>query len=172
MVDTRKKGKALQNKKAKTASKRKPPVKPTAPPAQPPSVNHRFLTTPTRDLFKEIRSYRVIQEWGFLLEKLFGNPEFEQVIIVRGWHELNDMVFKEANKTMTLKFYVNARFSGRRYESYEWGKDIDFSPQAINDLRNIVPPEQCDVQRMRDTCGGWNEEQWDELKSLLCVEGA
>jgi len=52
------------------------------------------------------------------------------------------------------------------------GKHIDFSPQAISDLPNIVPPEQCDVQRRRDTCGGWNEEQWDEVKSLLCVEGA
>jgi len=82
------------------------------------------------------------------------------------------MVFKEANKTMTLEFYANARFFGRRYESYVRGKDIDFSPQAINDLLNIVQPEQCDVQRRRDTCGGWNEEQWDEVKSLLCVEGA
>jgi len=114
MVDTRKKGKAPQNKKAKTASKRKPPVKPTAPPAQPPSVNHRFLITPARDRFKEIRSYKVIQERGFLLEKLFGKPEFEQVIIARGWHGLNDMVFKEANKTMTLEFYANARFSRRK----------------------------------------------------------
>jgi len=77
MVDTHKKGKAPQSKKAKTASKRKPPVKPTAPPAQPPSVNHRFLTGPARDRFKEIRSYRVIQERGFLLHKLLGNPEFE-----------------------------------------------------------------------------------------------
>jgi len=73
---------------------------------------------------------------------------------------------------MELEFYVNAWFSRRRYESYVRGKDIDFSPQAINDLLNIVPPEQCDVQRRRDTCRGWNEEQWDEVKSLLCVEGA
>jgi len=69
----------------------------------------------------------VIQERGFLLEKLFRNPEFEQVITARGWHGLNDMVF------------------GRRYESYVRGKDIDFSPRAINDLMSIVPPEQCDV---------------------------
>jgi len=87
----------------------------------------------------------VIQERGFLLEKLFGNPEFEQIITARGWYGLNDMVFKEANKTMALEFYVNARFSGRRYASYVRGKDIDFSPQTINDLLNIVPPEQCDV---------------------------
>jgi len=53
---------------------------------------------------------------------------------------------------MALEFYANARFSGRRYESYVWGKDIDFSPQAINDLLKIVPPEQCDVKRRRETC--------------------
>jgi len=88
MVDTRKKGKAPQSKKAKTASKRKPPVKPTAPLAQAPSVNHHFLTGPTRDRFKEIISYRVIQERGFLLHKLVGKPEFEQVLIARGWHGL------------------------------------------------------------------------------------
>ena len=28
------------------------------------------------------------------------------------------------------------------------------------------------MQRRRDTCGGWNEEQWEEVKNLLCVEGA
>jgi len=53
-----------------------------------------------------------------------------------------------------------------------WGMDIDFSPRAINDLLDLVPPEQFDVQRRRDTCGGWNEEQWEEVKNLLCVEGA
>jgi len=82
------------------------------------------------------------------------------------------MVFQEANKTMALEFYANARFSGRRYESYVRGNDIDFSPQAINDLLKIVPPEQCDVKRRRETCESWDEETWEEVKSLLCVEGA
>jgi len=115
MVDTRKKGKTPQSKKAKTTAKRKQPVKPTAPLAQPPSINYRFHDTPTRDRFKEIKSFRVIQEKGFLLHKLLGNPEFEQVLTARGWHGLNDMVFQEANKTMALEFYANARFSGKRY---------------------------------------------------------
>jgi len=172
MVDTRKKGKAPQSKKVKTAAKRKQPVKPTAPPTQIPSVNHRFLTGPARDRFKEIRSYRVIQGRGFLLHKLLGNPEFEQVLTARGWHELNDMVFQEAKKTMALEFYANARFSRRRYGSYVRGKDIDFSPQEINDLLDLVPPEQCDVRRRRETCESWDDETWEEVKSLLCVEGA
>ena len=82
------------------------------------------------------------------------------------------MVFKEANKTLALELYANARFSRRRYGTYVRGKDIDFSPQAINDLLKIVPPEQCDVQRRRETCGGWDEEAWEELKMQLCFEGA
>jgi len=81
------------------------------------------------------------------------------------------MVFKEANKTLSLEFYANARFFGWQYGTYVCGKDIDFSPQAINDLLKIVPPELCDVKLRRDTCGGWNEEAWEELKSHICVEG-
>jgi len=157
MVDTRRKGKAPQPKKAKTTAKRKQPVKPTAPPAQPPSVNYRFLCTPARDRFKDIRSYRVIQERGFLLPKVLGNPKFEQVLTARGWHGLNDMVFQEANKTMALEFFSNARFFGRRYGSHVQGKDIDFSPEAINDLLDLVPPEQCDVKRRRETCESWDD---------------
>jgi len=172
MVDTRRKGKAPQSKKAKTTAKRKQSVKPTAPPAQVPSVYHCFLTCPARDRFKEIRRYRLIQERGFLLHKLLGNPEFEQVLTARGWHGLNDMVFQEVNKTMALEFYANAQFSGRRYGSYVRGKDIDFSPAAINDLLELVPPEQCDVKRRRETCENWDDETWEDVKSLLCVDGA
>jgi len=73
---------------------------------------------------------------------------------------------------MALEFYANARFSGRRYGSYVRGKDVDFSPQAINDLLNLVPLEKCDVRRRRETCESWDDETWDEVKSLLCVEGA
>jgi len=114
----------------------------------------------------------VIQEMGFLLHKLLGNPKFEQVLNARGWHGLNDMVFQEANKTMALEFFANARFSRRRYGSYVRGKDIDFSPEAINDLLDLVPPEQCDVKRRRETCANWDDETWEEVKSLLCVDGA
>jgi len=59
---------------------------------------------------------------------------------------------------MALEFFANARFSGRRYGSYVWGKDIDFSPEAINDLLDLVPLEQCDVKRRRETCENWDDE--------------
>jgi len=80
MVDTRKKGHSSTQKatkKAKAACKRKPPVKPTAAAPQPPTINQRFLTTPAKDRFKEIRGFRVIQERAFLVPKLLANPEFE-----------------------------------------------------------------------------------------------
>jgi len=87
-----------------------------------------------------------------------ANPEFEQALTARSWHGLDDMVFKQANKTLALEFYVNARFSEKKYGTYVQGKDIDFAPERINDLLKIVPPEQCDVKRRRDTCGGQDEE--------------
>ena len=65
---------------------------------------------------------------------------------------------------MALEFYANTRFSRKRYESYVWGNDIDFSPQAINDLLKIVPLEQCDVKRRRETCESWDEETWGREK--------
>ena len=64
----------------------------------------------------------MIQERGFLLKKLLANPEFEKVLTARGWHWLNDMVLEEANKTLALEFYANARFSERRYGTYVLGR--------------------------------------------------
>jgi len=68
------------------------------------------------------------------------------------------MIFEQANKTLALEFATNARFSGRRYGSYVRGKDIDFSPKAINTLLQIHPPEQCDAQRRKDEYRNWNDE--------------
>ena len=81
MVDTRKKGKAQQTKKAKTASKHKPPVKPTA--AAPPTINKCFLTTPARDRFKEIRGFRVTQGRAFLLPKLLANLNLNRCSLLK-----------------------------------------------------------------------------------------
>jgi len=88
-------------------------------------VNHCFLNDQARERFKDIRHFRVIQERGFDLPKLLTNPEFNQVITQRGWESLNNMIFEQANKTLAFEFYVNARFSGRRYMSYVRGKEIN-----------------------------------------------
>jgi len=55
------------------------------------------------------------------------------------------MIFEQANKTLALEFYANARFMGMNYVSYVWGKEIDYSPEKINNLLQIIPPEECDV---------------------------
>jgi len=33
-----------------------------------------------------------------------------------------------------------------------------FSPQAINDMLDLVPPDQCEVRRRRETCESWDDE--------------
>ena len=55
------------------------------------------------------------------------------------------MIFKNANKTLALGFYENERFMGKKYVSYVRGKEIDYSPENINNLLQIIPPEECDV---------------------------
>jgi len=105
-------------KKAKTTNT----YKPRTMPEPPPSVTARFLNNQVRDYFKNIKSYRVIQEKIFDVPKLVRNPEFEATIRTLGWDFLNGMVFDQANKTLTLEFYANARFSGKKYESYARGK--------------------------------------------------
>lgn len=176
MVDTRKKGKAQSqtqpSKKTKVAPKRKQPPKPNPNAPPPPSVNMRFYNEAARERFKAIRAYRVIPERGFEFSKLISNPEFVQAIIARGWERIITMIFEQANKTVGVEFYSNARFMGRKYVSYVRGKEIDYSPERINRLLEIVPPEECEVKKRMAEAQGWNDEQWDELKEKLCVEGA
>ena len=161
-----------QAKKAKALPKRKQPVKPKATNEPPLLVNARFFNNQARDRFREIKGYRVIQERGFNVPKLVGNPEFSQAIMARGWESLNNMIFEQGNKTVAAEFYANARFTRKKYVSYVRGKEIDYILEVINTLLDIHPPEECDVQRKKDECKHWSEEQWDELILKLCVEGA
>jgi len=55
------------------------------------------------------------------------------------------MIFEQANKTLPLEFYANARFMGKKYVSYVRGEEIDYSPERINDLLESIPPDECDV---------------------------
>ncbi|AES79642.1 hypothetical protein MTR_7g070630 [Medicago truncatula] len=160
MVETRNKGKSQAStqpsKKAKPTPKRQQPVKPNPNAPPPPSVNHRFNNNAARDRFRDIRGYRVIPERGFDFPKLISNPEF----------------FQQANKTLGIEFYANARLMGQRYVSFVRGKEIDYSPEKINALLEIVPPEECGVKRMMEECKDWSDERWEELLLQLCVEGA
>ncbi|KEH16837.1 hypothetical protein MTR_0084s0060 [Medicago truncatula] len=164
MVETRNKGKSQvptqPSKKAKTAPKRQQPVKPNPNTPPPPSVNHRFYNNAVRDRFRDISGYRVIPERGFDFPKLISNPEFLQVFTARGWESLNTMIFEQANKTLGIEFYANARFMGRRYVSYVRGKEIDYSPKRINALLEIVPPEEC---------GAWASFVVQTLEGTSCT---
>jgi hypothetical protein len=64
----------------------------------------------------------VIPERGFDFTKLISNPEFHQVITERGWESLVIMIFEQANKTVGIEFYANARYMGRKYVSYVRGE--------------------------------------------------
>jgi len=77
-----------------------------------------------------------------------------------------------AGPALALEFYANARFMGKKYVSYVRGKEIDYSPKRINDLLEIIPPEECDVQRRMAECKDWSDDKRDELKAQLCVDGA
>ena len=114
----------------------------------------------------------MIPERGFDFTKLISNPEFHQVITERGWESLVSMIFEQANKTIGIEFYSNARYMGRKYVSYVRGKEIDYSPERINQLLEIVPPEICDVKRRMEECKNWDDERWEELLMQICVEGA
>jgi len=62
------------------------------------------------------------------------------------------MIFENANKTLALEFYANARFMGKKYMSHVRVKEIDYSPERINNLLQIIPPEECDVYRRLAEC--------------------
>jgi len=71
------------------------------------------LNNQARDRFKEIKTYRVIQERAFDLRKLVQNSEFDHQIRTRSRELLNEMFFEKENKIVTLEFHANARNSGR-----------------------------------------------------------
>jgi hypothetical protein len=128
MVETRNKGKSQtqtqRSKKAKTIPKRKPPVKPNPNASPPPSVNQRFYNNAAIDRVKDICAYRVIPERGFDFPKLISNPEFFHMITERGCESLINMIFEQANRTLALEFYANARFMERKYVSYVRGRRL------------------------------------------------
>jgi len=85
------------------------------------------------------------------------------VFTERGSESLNSMIFDQANKTLALEFYANGRFVGRKYVSYVRGKEIDYSPERINALLEIDPPEECRVKRRMEECKIWDDDKWDEF---------
>ena len=56
--------------------------------------------------------------------------------------------------------------------SYVRGNEIAYSPERINALLEIDPPEECGVKRRMEECKTWCDDKWDELLAQLCVEGS
>jgi hypothetical protein len=85
----------------------------------------------------------------------------------RGWEELNEMVKGLNNKSVIMEFFANARFSPTVYQAYVRGKMIDYSPDAINSLLGLTPPEECEVQRLRREAANMPNSEWDELLAKM-----
>jgi hypothetical protein len=62
------------------------------------------------------------------------------------------MVTKERNCTIALEFFTNA-FGSQSHVAYVRGKQVDYSPRAINAFLGLKPPRQCHVEfrRQRST---------------------
>jgi len=73
--------------------------------------------------------------------RLTKYPIFDTMIQERGWEELNNMVQDSNNKSVIMEFYANARYSETKYQANIRGKTIDYSPDAINHLLGLTPPE-------------------------------
>ncbi len=99
-------------------------------------------------------------------------PVFETMIRERGWEELNNMVQDSNNKSVIMEFYANARYSETKYQAYIRGKTIDYSPDAINHLLGLTPPEECEVKKLTREVKDMLQSEWAELIAKLCRPGA
>jgi hypothetical protein len=161
----------------KAASSSNPP--PSNPPPPNPSPQNqpqpfrRFTSNAAEERFHKIKEFEFKAERGFDLARLTGHPTFEKTLIEKGWMNLNAMVTKFSNKSISLEFFANA-VSEREgsYVTHVRGKYIDFSATKINRVLGLPVPESCDVERKR-TPGNWpkSQEEWDGLIVGLMKEG-
>jgi len=99
-------------------------------------------------------------------------PVFDTMIRERGLEELNNMVKDSNKKSVIMEFYENARYSETKYLAYIRGKIIDYSPDPINKLLGLTPPEECEVQKLTREVKNMMRSEWDELIAKLCCPGA
>jgi len=82
------------------------------------------------------------------------------------------MVQDSNNKSVIMKFYANARYSETKYQAYIRGKTVYYSPDAINHLLGLTPPEECEVQKLTRELKEMIQSKWDALIVKLCRSGA
>ena len=123
-----------------------------------------------------MKSFEVVGERKFEFTKLVNYPFFEAELRRRGWTKLNEMIDEANNKTVIVEFFANARVSDTPFQSFVWGKIIDFSPEALNALLNVQPPEECWVEKLRreitDDFNATKQDQGDGIFEGLRTPGA
>ena len=85
---------------------------------------------------------------------------------------MNEMIDEANNKIVIVEFFANARVSDTPFQSFVWGKIIDFSPEALNALLNVQPPEECWVEKLRRERFGMTEDTFDDIITTMCRPGS
>jgi hypothetical protein len=135
----------------------------TQPPQQP--DYEKFQDDEHAERFEKIKGFKFSGERRFDFINLQRYPQFETTIRTLGWKRLNDMVEKESNRTIALEFFANA-FGDKDNVVYVRGKQIDYSPRAINAFLGLKPPRQCHVE-MRRSRSSNNFPSDDVLQQIL-----
>ena len=134
----------------------------------PPTNVNRFISEEARERFEKSWSFEVVGERRFDVVDLTKYPILETMIRERGWEELNNMVHDSNNKSVIMEFYTNACFSGTKYKAYIQGKTVDYSPDAINQLIGLTPPEECEVEKLQKEVHNMIGSEWDALIVQMC----
>jgi len=129
---------------------------------------NRFISEEARERFEKSWSFEVVGERRFDVVDLTKYPILETMIRERGWEELNNMVHDSNNKSVIMEFYTNACFSGTKYKAYIQGKTVDYSPDAINQLIGLTPPEECEVEKLQKEVHNMIGSEWDALIVQMC----
>jgi len=143
----------------------------TQPPQQP--TYEKFEDDEHAERFEKIKGFKFSGERKFDVINLQRYPQFEATIRTLGWKKLNDMVTKESNRTIALEFFANA-FRGDSDVSYVRGKQVDYSPRAINAFLGLKPPRQCHVEfrRKRSTNNFPSDDDLQQILQEIGEEGA
>jgi hypothetical protein len=82
------------------------------------------------------------------------------------------MVVKESNRTIALEFFANA-FGSESNVAFVCGKQVDYSPRAINAFLGLKPPRQCHVEfrRQRNTNNFPSDDVLQQILQEIGIEG-
>lgn len=112
-------------------------------------ANHKFLSEVHPEKYLKMLDYHIMKERAFASEDVQGFKEVIEMLQQRWWVSFNNLI-RETNKIIGLEFYTNADFGAHgTYQSYVWGKYIDYSPTTINLLFDLESPYVCTLRNYR-----------------------